>query len=568
MKKKTFAFILSTALVFSQTSISFAGTLNMDSMEYESLFTSPDDTALKETENTSSFNDTEDPVLEESSFTDCYEGKDDEFTIYDSDAANEFTIENSVETFVAGNSISDATSISTGTNYSGSITSSDSANYYRFTIPSSGRITLTATAGMEWIYYYIYDNSGNQVWTVNPFWNSTTELINTNETIDLIKGTYYFAAVKDGSRTGNYSFELDFDSAYESFSETEKENNNTINSASLIDINTKYNGQIARNDEKDFYKFTLSSSGRITVSAAAKIKWVYYYIYNNSGKQLWYINPLWNETTETIAINQIVDLTAGTYYFVASRDNSYTGNYSFRLDYTSANESFSEVDGGLDNSMATANNISLGTNYNGQIAVNDEKDFYRFELSSPTKLYFTFAANMKWVYCSIYDAFGSQIWCKNFLWNDITEKIDTLETIDLNAGTYYVIFERDNTYTGPYMFQLASHTHSYKRIVRKATLYSDGEIVKQCSCGAVKSRKTIARPYTITLSSYSYIYDGKIKRPVVKVKTRTGKTIYSSNYTVKYAKGRKNVGTYKVTIRFKGNYSGIVFRTFTIRRRY
>ena len=566
MKKKLFAFILSTSLALSQTSISFAETLNMDSMECESLFTSPDDTALKETENTSLFNDIEDSVSEESSFTDYYEGEDNESTIYDNDAINEATIENSVETFAAGNSISDATSISTGTNYSGSITSSNSANYYRFTIPSSGRITLTATARMPWGYYYIYDNSGNQVWTTSQYWNSTTELISTSETIDLTKGMYYFA-VASNSDTGSYSFKLDFDSAYESFSETEAENNNTINSASLINVNTKYNGQIACNDEKDFYKFTLSSSGRITISAAAKMNWIYYYIYNNSGKQLWYINPRWNETTETIATNEIIDLTAGTYYFAASKEGSYTGNYSFKLDYANANESFSEADGGVDNSMASANNISLGTNYYGQIAANDEKDFYKFELNSPTKLYFTFTANMKWVYCYIYDVTGSQLWRKNFLWNDVTEKIDTLETIDLAAGTYYIIFERDNTYTGPYMFQLASHTHTYKNIVTKATLYRDGEIVKQCSCGEVQSRKTIARPYTITLSSYSYIYDGKVKKPVVRVRTRTGKTISSSNYTVKYAKGRKNVGTYKVTIRFKGNYSGTVSRTFTIRRR-
>lgn len=564
MKKKLFAFILSTSLVFLQTFMSFAETQNVDAMENESLFTSP---VEDDTENTFSSDDTEYSTSEKSSFTDYYEGEDGQYTICNNEPENK-SVEDSVETFAAGNSISNATSIVTGTNYSGSITSSNSANYYRFTITSSGRITLTATAGLKWIYYYIYDNSGNRVWRTNASWDSNTELINTNEKIDLTKGTYYFAAAKDGSNTGNYSFKLNFESAYESFCETEADNNNTISSANLINVNTNYNGQIASNDEKDFYKFTLSSSGRIVISATAKMKYIYYYIYNDSGKRLWYVNPSWNETTETIATNQIIDLTAGTYYFVASRDNSYTGNYSFRLDYTNANESYSETDGGLDNSMASANNISLGTNYNGQIAANDEKDFYRFKLSSQTKLYFTFTANMKWIYCYIYDVSGNQMWRKNFLWNDVTEKIDTLETIDLTAGTYYIIFERDNAYTGSYMFQLASHRHAYKNIVTKATLYRDGEIVKQCTCGAVKSRKTIERPYTITLSSYSYIYDGKVKKPVVKVKTRTGKTISSSNYTVKYAKGRKNVGTYKITIKFKGNYSGNVSRTFTIRRRH
>ena len=47
-----------------------------------------------------------------------------------------------------------------------------------------------------------------------------------------------------------------------------------------------------------------------------------------------------------------------------------------------------------------------------------------------------------------------------------------------------------------------------------------------------------------------------VKKPTVKVVGSNGKTISSSNYTVTYASGRKNVGKYAVKITFKGNYSG------------
>ena len=40
--------------------------------------------------------------------------------------------------------------------------------------------------------------------------------------------------------------------------------------------------------------------------------------------------------------------------------------------------------------------------------------------------------------------------------------------------------------------------------------------------------------------------------------------IPKSEYTVKYDSGRKNVGQYKVTITFKGKYSGTYYRTFRI----
>ena len=38
----------------------------------------------------------------------------------------------------------------------------------------------------------------------------------------------------------------------------------------------------------------------------------------------------------------------------------------------------------------------------------------------------------------------------------------------------------------------------------------------------------------------------------------------NTDYTVSYAKGRKNVGTYKVTIKMKGNYTGTKTLSFKI----
>lgn len=70
---------------------------------------------------------------------------------------------------------------------------------------------------------------------------------------------------------------------------------------------------------------------------------------------------------------------------------------------------------------------------------------------------------------------------------------------------------------------------------------------------------------TVTLSSTEYTYSGKTKAPVVTVKDGSGTNLVKNeDYTVKYASGRKYVGTYKVTVAFKGDYSGIVEKTFKI----
>ena len=66
------------------------------------------------------------------------------------------------------------------------------------------------------------------------------------------------------------------------------------------------------------------------------------------------------------------------------------------------------------------------------------------------------------------------------------------------------------------------------------------------------------------LSSGSYTYNGKVQTPGVVVKS--GKRVLKSgrDYTVSYAKGRKNVGAYNVTVTGKGNYFGKVNLSFKI----
>ncbi len=80
-----------------------------------------------------------------------------------------------------------------------------------------------------------------------------------------------------------------------------------------------------------------------------------------------------------------------------------------------------------------------------------------------------------------------------------------------------------------------------------------------------KTIYVIPTPTNIKLSATSYTYNGKVKTPTLTIKDVNGtKLKKGTDYTVSYAKGRKNVGSYKVTITFKGKYSGKVTKTFKI----
>ena len=69
--------------------------------------------------------------------------------------------------------------------------------------------------------------------------------------------------------------------------------------------------------------------------------------------------------------------------------------------------------------------------------------------------------------------------------------------------------------------------------------------------------------YTASLSCTKYVYNGKAKKPSVKLK-KGNRTMPSYDYKVIYPSGRKSAGTYKVTIKGQGIYSGTKTKTFTI----
>ena len=83
---------------------------------------------------------------------------------------------------------------------------------------------------------------------------------------------------------------------------------------------------------------------------------------------------------------------------------------------------------------------------------------------------------------------------------------------------------------------------------------------------AIAYDKVMESDYTITLSKSSYVYDGKVKKPKIKSVQYKGKTLKAKDYTVIYPSGCKNAGTYTVTVKGKGSYSGKGTVDFTINK--
>lgn len=117
-----------------------------------------------------------------------------------------------------------------------------------------------------------------------------------------------------------------------------------------------------------------------------------------------------------------------------------------------------------------------------------------------------------------------------------------------------------------YSVSISATAHKYTSKTIKANFNKAGSTTNSCSiCGNVKSKITIAKIKSATLSKTSLTYTGKnLSKPTVTVKDSNGNKISSSNYTVTYisrSTGKtvssiKNIGQYKIKVIFKGNFSG------------
>lgn len=100
--------------------------------------------------------------------------------------------------------------------------------------------------------------------------------------------------------------------------------------------------------------------------------------------------------------------------------------------------------------------------------------------------------------------------------------------------------------------------HKPKAARTPATAKANGKIVKTCKrCGKVVSKEKIYKIKTCSLSKTRFAFDGKRKTPDVTVKDAAGRLLKEKqDYTLTYAKGRKQLGTYTVTVTFRRNYAG------------
>ena len=100
--------------------------------------------------------------------------------------------------------------------------------------------------------------------------------------------------------------------------------------------------------------------------------------------------------------------------------------------------------------------------------------------------------------------------------------------------------------------------HNFKIELIKGTLTMGGMANRVCqNCRATKTIAYYPVVNSFKIYDAEYIYDGKVKKPVVVVNDETGESLVEGrDYTLSYEDGRKLPGKYAIKITLMGNYEG------------
>ncbi|WP_430015279.1 S8 family serine peptidase [Microcystis protocystis FBCC-A270] len=242
---------------------------------------------------------------------------------------------------LAGNTLATARAITVGsstTSYTDWVGSTDTNDYYRFTLANSSNFNLSLT-GMTADGDVQLLNSGGSVIASSTNGGTASESI----TGQLSAGTYYIHVYPYQSANTNYNLAVSATSIDLA--------GNTLATARAITVGsstTSYTDWVGSTDTNDYYRFTLANSGNFNLgltgmTADADVQLL------NSGGSVIASSTNGGTTSESIT----GQLSAGTYYIHVYPYQSANTNYNLAVSATSGGTGFNSTYGyGLVNAAA------------------------------------------------------------------------------------------------------------------------------------------------------------------------------------------------------------------------
>ncbi|MCL2060838.1 MAG: copper amine oxidase N-terminal domain-containing protein [Oscillospiraceae bacterium] len=230
-------------------------------------------------------------------------------------------------------SVNQADIVTNSVAITGNIESGSDVDYFAFTLGASGSIALTFdyASGIPGHRVRLYDSNNSEL--LNEYiYTSSTILPYTTPWLRVPAGTYYIRVEKFSNNNAYGDYYLSYDYVDESGWNYEREPNNSTNTATPINVNALYTGNIYDGLDKDYYSFTVSGYHR------ASLTFDYRYgtpghrvrLYDSAGKSL-LSDTIHTSGAALPHTTAAVDIGPGIYYiFVERYGNMADGDYTIQ----------------------------------------------------------------------------------------------------------------------------------------------------------------------------------------------------------------------------------------------
>jgi hypothetical protein len=236
--------------------------------------------------------------------------------------------ENANVEYEFNDSSSAANKIKLNTSYVGEIQNYNDEDYYRFTLPESGAVTLNMSqkTGIQWNASIL--TLEGEVLSELTTEDSSNVTKPTERTVGLPKGEYLIHIENNWNSTYQpYAFTVKFAKS----TTYEKEFNNNAQQANSIGLGKNYYGNLQDNNDTDYFTFFLSKPSIVSLEMGRKpsVSW-YMSLYNSNGDEVGSFNTKDDQFAKGIESKRY-SLPAGRYYISVSDYYSNTTNYKYQL---------------------------------------------------------------------------------------------------------------------------------------------------------------------------------------------------------------------------------------------
>lgn len=324
------------------------------------------------------------------------------------------------------------------------------------------------------------------------------------------------------------------------------ETNTTFATARDLEFGASMAGTLSTSDSIRYYKFSLKEANQLQLGVERnRDGWgaVYIKFYDASQTEIYSAR-----TYDASFSLSPLHFTGGDYYMTLTLDSSYSETFSFKAETDTLGESFAETQDVNNDQRENASVISLKKTYKGVLAINDDIDYYKFQVPAPGQIRFNLknAASDSVTY-TFYDQSLNRVYTGKVL-----RSYKTNPSIAVKKGIYYLAIEKTDVNWG-----VGSYTLSIDHAPKGGTAGSNtGRVtVKQVKIKSVQNsarkKMTVNWNKVSKISGYELWYstNSNFKKGVVKKKL-------SSSVTRKTYSGLKKKKTYYVRIRAYKNVAG------------